>query len=508
MSITITKNKSIYPWIIAAVVMFPTAIEILDTTVANVALPYIAGGLATSVDESVWVLTSYIISNAIMLPITYWFSDKLGRKNYLLISISVFTFASLMCGFSTSLGELIFFRIIQGLGGGGLTPLSQSILLEVFPKKKHGQAMGFFGFGILLAPIIGPYLGGWLADNYNWHWIFFINIPLGIIAFALVKYIIPNNFNNNRNKNSKIDLIGLSLLILFIASLQIVLDKGQEYDWLGSNFIVLFLIITIIALIALIYWLLTSKSPIINLSIFRDWNYSFAIVIMFIRGFVFYGFNMINPLFLETLMGYNATIAGEVSVYSGLSIMVAMPIIGWLTSKYNQKNLALIGIVLSCFALFKMTGLTLQVNFEIFAFYRSIFGIGSAFILIPITTLAFSTISKNLTTQCTGMSNLARSIGGSIGISVVSALSIRRAQLHQNILVNHTNTLNHQFTHYLNTLQVHLHTTFKEACQITYNVVQQQAKLFAYLDIFQLLLLLILITIPFISAIRLNSRNF
>jgi MFS transporter, DHA2 family, multidrug resistance protein len=506
MNPTSTKYQKIFPWIIAAVVMFPTAIEILDTTVANVALPYIAGGLATSVDESTWILTSYIISNAVMLPITYWFSDKLGRKNYLLLSIIVFTIGSLMCGFATSLEELVLFRIIQGLGGGGLTPLSQSILLEVFPKEKHGQAMGFFGFGILLAPIIGPYLGGWLSDNYSWHWIFFINIPLGILAFILVKKIIPKSFNNNKNKSSKIDAVGLGLLVLFIGSLQIVLDKGQEYDWFASNFILSFTTITIVAFIILIYWLLKSKSPLIKLHIFKNWNFTFAVISLFINGFVFYGLNMTYPLFLEKLMGYNATTAGQVSVYSGIAVMFAMPITGWLTSKYNQKIIALTGIVLYSIGLYKMSGLTLQANFEVFALYRSIFGVGLALMWIPITTLAFSTLNKTLITQGTGISNLARSIGGSIGISVASTLSIRRAQIHQNILIGHTNILNHQFTNSINALQQSLQTTYKETCQIVYNTVLAQAQLLAYLDVFKFLLLLSIATIPFVLFIK-YKRN-
>jgi MFS transporter, DHA2 family, multidrug resistance protein len=492
------KKRTLNPWIIAAVVMFPTAIEILDSTVANVALPYISGGLAVSINQSTWILTAYIVSNAIMLPITYWFSDKIGRKNFLLASIVVFTFASIMCGFSTSLGEMIFYRILQGFGGGGLTPLSQSILLDVFPKEKHGQAMGFFGFGILVAPIIGPYLGGWLSDNYSWHWIFFINVPIGIIAFALIKYIIPNKFNNNKKKSIHLDYIGLSLLILFLTPLQIMLDKGQQSDWFGSNFIVFLFVIMLIAFITLIFWLIKSKDPIISLKIFKNKNYSLAVIIFFIRGFVFYAFGVIYPLFMENISGYTATISGEVNMISGIAVMIMMPITGWLTSKYNPKAIALSGVFLSCFACFYITGFNAQVNFNTFVFYRALFGVGSALMFIPLNTLAFSSITKEFMTKCTGMSNLARSIGGSIGISVVTTLSIRRSQLHQNILVDNTNILNHQFIHTLNTIQTQLHVGTQEAYQIIYNTVLKESLLMSYLDVFQLMLILLLITVPFI----------
>ena len=502
MEALINKKIKINPWLIAAVVMFPTAIEILDTTVANVALPYIAGGLGSSVDESTWVLTSYIISNAIMLPITYWFSDRLGRKTYLLASIIVFTISSMMCGMSTSLGELIFFRILQGAGGGGLTPLSQSILLDVFPKEKHGQAMGFFGFGILVAPIIGPFIGGWLADNYTWNWIFFINIPLGIIAFILVKLLIPKSFNDNKKKSLHIDFIGLSFLILFISSMQIVLDKGQECDWFASNFIIFFFVLMVVGLVLLIFWVINQKHPIINLKVFKDFNYSMAVVVMFIRGFVFYGFGVMYPLFLEKLLGYTATVSGEVNMFSGIAVMIMMPIIGWLTSKVNPKHLALAGIAISCYALLNITNYNIQINFGTFILNRCLFGIGTALIFIPINTIAFASVKKEHMTECTGLSNLARSIGGSIGISVSTTLSIRRAQLHQNILVNHTDSLSHQFVNYFNAVQNSLQASAQSSYQVIYNIVQQQATLLAYLDVFQLMLLLVLLMTPFVVLIR------
>jgi MFS transporter, DHA2 family, multidrug resistance protein len=502
------KNILVHnPWIIAIAVMFPTALEILDSTVANVALPYISGGLASSINESTWVLTSYIISNAIMLPITYWFSDKLGRKNFLLISVVVFTFSSLMCGFSTSLEELIFFRIIQGFGGGGLTPLAQSILLETFPKEKHGQAMGFYGFGLLFAPVIGPFIGGWLSDNYTWNWIFFINIPLGIIGFFMIKYIIPEKFNNNKKKSIKIDCIGLSLLFLFIAPFQAALDKGQENDWFSSNFIIFLSIIAVVSFVALIIWLLKAKDPLINLKIFKNWNFSIAIILIFVRSFGFYAFNVVNPLFLENLMGYTATVAGEISIFSGIAIMISMPIIGILTSKYNNKFLIFAGLLLCYFAVINLMGFTLHINFGRFALFRAIFGIGSAFMLIPLNTVAFSTVSKENMTQSTGMLSLARSIGSSIGISSVTTLIARRSQIHQNILVNHTNILNRHFTNYVHSIQTHLHTTTKAAYQVVYNIVTRQATFQAYIDVFQVILIFLLIIAPLIPLLRTGRKS-
>ncbi|MCF7792110.1 MAG: DHA2 family efflux MFS transporter permease subunit [Victivallales bacterium] len=499
--------KKISPWFIAAVVMLPTGIEMLDTTVANVSLPYIAGGLAASVDESTWLLTSYIISNAVMLPITYWFSDKLGKKNYLLASVFVFTASSVMCGLSTSLSELIFFRILQGIGGGGLAPLSQAIMLESFPKEKHGEAMGFFGLGVLVAPIIGPYIGGWLSDNYSWHWIFFINFPLGVFSFYLIKYFIPESFNSNRNKKISMDYIGLLLLILFIGPMQIVLDKGQENDWFNSGFIIFFFIIMAVSFVCLLVWLLKGKNPIIDLKIFRDRNYALGTSALFIRGFIFYAYGVIYPLFLEKLLGYNATLSGKVCMYAGIGVIAVMPIAGWLTEKFNPKIIALTGVVLSCYGLWQIAGLNLNADFGTIILYRACVGIGSGLMFIPLNTIVYSFVGNTNITKCTGVANLARSIGGSIGISAATTLAVRRSDLHQTVLVNHTDTLTRQFNDYFNTVKSQLHTGDQTAYQFLYDKVLKQANLLAYLDIFKLLFILFIVTVPFILLTKTITKK-
>ena len=333
-------TPNINKWLITIAVMIPTFMEIVDTSVANVALPNMQGSLNAGTDEVTWVITSYLVSNAVVLPMTGWLSRLFGRKRFLITCIILFTLASFLCGAAPNLGSLIFFRILQGAAGGALIPISQAILMESFPPRQQGMAMAIFGIGAMFGPVVGPTLGGWITDNMNWRWIFYINVPVGIIAVIMVKYFIFDPAYMKRHKTS-IDYWGLALLTLGIGSLQVVLDKGQSDDWFNSSFIIAFSIISVVSLMLFVYTELKHEHPIVNLRLFKDISFSSGNFIMFIVGFCLYGSIVMIPLFLQTLMGYNATMAGMVLAPGGLATLIAMPFVGALMQKYDGRWIVL-----------------------------------------------------------------------------------------------------------------------------------------------------------------------
>jgi MFS transporter, DHA2 family, multidrug resistance protein len=494
MSMLETKSDTyINPYLVALVVMLPTALEVLDTSIANVVLPYIAGDLGVSVEKSSWILTCYLVSNAIILPITGWLSHTLGRKRYFLLSIFVFTLSSLLCGMSTSLNQLLFFRILQGLGGGGLLPLSQAILLEHFPNKKRSIGMGIYGMGVILAPIFGPMLGGWIADNYSWHWIFLINIPVGIVSIFLVYTFIQEKAGTAKNK-IKIDYIGLAILSLGIAALQILLDKGQNYDWFSSKFILALAVIATISLIFIIYWELKTPNPVIDLRMLKDRNFAISTVAMFAVGMSFYAVTEAIPLLLQTLMGYTAFLSGLVIAVAGTVVLFGMPTAGILSSKFNPKYIIIAGWGLTIVALYSMTRFNLQVNFGTIAEARSLMGLGTSLIFVPINAIAFMYIANDKIEYGTGLINLMRNIGGSVGISFVNTVVSRGSQVHQNYLVKNITPLNPAFNKTVNYFKAEFNTTTTEAYQMVYLEIQQQAGMLSYLDAFRYLMIILLFT--------------
>ena len=494
MSMLETKSDTyINPYLVALVVMLPTALEVLDTSIANVVLPYIAGDLGVSVEKSSWILTCYLVSNAIILPITGWLSHTLGRKRYFLLSIFVFTLSSLLCGMSTSLNQLLFFRILQGLGGGGLLPLSQAILLEHFPNKKRSIGMGIYGMGVILAPIFGPMLGGWIADNYSWHWIFLINIPVGIVSIFLVYTFIQEKAGTAKNK-IKIDYIGLAILSLGIAALQILLDKGQNYDWFSSKFILALAVIATISLIFIIYWELKTPNPVIDLRMLKDRNFAISTVAMFAVGMSFYAVTEAIPLLLQTLMGYTAFLSGLVIAVAGTVVLFGMPTAGILSSKFNPKYIIIAGWMLTILALYSMTRFNLQVNFGTIAEARSLMGLGTSLIFVPINAIAFMYIANDKIEYGTGLINLMRNIGGSVGISFVNTVVSRGSQVHQNYLVKNITPLNPAFNKTVNYFKAEFNTTTTEAYQMVYLEIQQQAGMLSYLDAFRYLMIILLFT--------------
>src|ERR1035437_7932988 len=422
------------PWIIAASVMLATFMVVLDSSVANVALPHIAGNLSASTDEATWVLTSYLVSNAIMLPAAGWISRRIGRKRLLIVSILIFTAASLLCGMALSMPMLIVARILQGVGGGGMQPLAQAILLESFPPSKHGTAMAVFGVGIVVAPVIGPTLGGWITDSYSWRWIFYINLPVGLLALFMVNLFIEDPPYLRKAFRGAIDYLGFGIMAIWLGTLQLVLDKGQEADWFAAGWIRWTAAVSAIALLSFIMREFTSREPIVQLRILGNRNFLVGTVITCLYGFVLYGVTAILPLFLQTLMGYSAMESGLTVTPRGMGSLLSMIVVGILVNYIDGR------ILLACgFAIFGYSSLLLShINFAIsmgsVAWPNFINGFAGGFVFVPLTTMAMGLLRKQEIGNAAGIYNLMRNIGGSIGIASVTTLLVRGAQTHQNYL--------------------------------------------------------------------------
>ncbi|MBA4348600.1 MAG: EmrB/QacA family drug resistance transporter [Thermodesulfovibrio sp.] len=423
-------------WLVALTVMLPTLIEIIDTSVVNVSLDHIRGSLSAGIDESTWTITSYLVSNAIIIPITGWLSRMFGRKRYVIFSISLFTVSSFLCGIAWNLQSLIFFRILQGLGGGALQPISQSILLETFPPRQHGTAMAVFGIGIMFGPIIGPLLGGWITDNWSWHWIFYINVPIGIISIFMTMIFITDPPYMKKIK-MKIDYWGLTLLTVGLGCLQIVLDKGQQENWFSSNFIVWLSIISATSLILFVVVELFAEHPVVNLRTFKNISFSTGNIVMFIGFFNLFASIVLLPIYLQTLMGYTAFLAGLVLGPGGVATMLALPIAGKLVNKINPKGLLAFGIIVNAYATYLMANFNLHADFDAVIWPRIVLGIGMGFFFIPLTTLTMASVKKEDMGNASAIYNLLRNLGGSFGVAFVTTMLARRAQFHQAHLVEH-----------------------------------------------------------------------
>jgi MFS transporter, DHA2 family, multidrug resistance protein len=421
-------------WLIALTVMLPTLIEIIDTSVVNVALDHIRGSLSAGIDESTWTITSYLVSNAIIIPMTGWLSRFFGRKKYLIISITVFTISSFLCGAAWSLQSLIFFRILQGIGGGALQPLSQSILLETFPPRQHGIAMAVFGIGIMFGPIVGPLLGGWITDNWSWHWIFFINVPIGIISILLTMVFIADPPYMKQMK-MKVDYWGLALLALGLGCLQIVLDKGQQENWFSSGFIFWLSVISAASLFSFVVVELFAKNPVVNLRAFKNISFSTGNVVMFLGFFNLFASIVLLPIYLQTLMGYTAFLAGFVLGPGGMATLIALPLAGSLVNKVSPKALLAFGIIVNAYATYLMSNFNLSADFYTVIWPRIVLGIGMGFFFIPLTTMTMSGIRKEDMGNASAIYNLLRNLGGSFGVAFVTTILSRRAQFHQSRLI-------------------------------------------------------------------------
>jgi MFS transporter, DHA2 family, multidrug resistance protein len=499
-------RPEVHPYVVAFTVVVSMFMEVLDSTVVNVSLPHIAGNLSSTVEEATWVLTSYLVANAIVLPMTGWFSSFFGRKRFYMICVAIFTFSSLMCGLSTSLRSLVFFRVLQGAGGGAMQPISQAITVESFPRDKLGMAMAIFGMGVILAPIIGPSLGGWITDNYNWHWIFLINIPIGIISLILTSIFVhdpPYLERKSLKGGVKVDYIGLALICVGLGFLQITLDKGQQEDWLGSNFIVTTTILAVCGLVGAVVWELRQKDPIVDLRLLKDRNFGLATFTMLMVGFVLYGSTVVLPLMLQNLLGYTALLSGLVLSPGGIVVLLMMPIVGRLSQRFEARWLLILGVSIFSLSLFHMASFNLNIDFTTAMTSRMWQSLGMAFLFIPINTSAFYFIAQKDVNRATGLINLARNVGGSLGISLVATIISRRQQFHQSVLVSGLDATNPIYQSTLGSATQMLMMRGSDPVQasgqahgIIYGIVQRHSAMLAFLDAFWVMGVLFLVIIP------------
>jgi DHA2 family multidrug resistance protein len=485
------------PWLIAVVVSMAAFMEVLDTSIANVALPYMAGNLGASNDESTWVLTSYLVSNAIVLPISGWLAATFGRKRFFMSCLTIFTVSSLACGFAPSLGLLLVFRVMQGAGGGGLQPIAQAILADTFPPEKRGLAFALYGLTAVLAPTIGPTLGGWITFNYSWRWIFFINLPVGILALFLVFRLVedPPYLSRLRAAGTRLDYVGIALLALGVGALQILLDKGQEDDWFGSHFIVTLAVISGVCLVSLVIWEWFHKDAVIDVKLFKSFNYLSANLMLFILGILLFSSLVLMPQFLQTLLGYTAELAGFVLSGGAVILLIALPLVGQLTTKVHARYIIAFGWLALAIAMYYSTKrIDLQLSFAAATWLRIAQVAGLGFLFVPITLVAYVGIPAEKSNSVAGMVNFMRNMGSSVGTSMVTTLIARRSQFHQSNLVAHTVPGNQQFQNFINGITAHLvnsglslHEATTQAYARAYRAVQAQAATLAYIDTYMVL---------------------
>ena len=483
------------PWLIAFVVSLAAFMEVLDTSIANVALPHIAGNLGASSEESTWVLTSYLVSNAIVLPITGWLVSLLGRKRFFLICIALFTVSSLLCGIAPTLAILLISRVIQGAGGGGLQPMAQAILADTFPPAKRGLAFSVYGVTAVVAPSIGPTLGGWITDNYTWRWIFLMNLPVGILAMFLVFTFVedPPFLKRMTLKQSTVDYVGFGFLAIGIAFLQIVLDKGQEDDWFGSNFILTLSIISVIALVCLVLWELHVKDPIVDVRLFKNLNFATSCLMMFMVGAASFSTTVLMPQFLQSLMGYSAQSAGMVLSAAAIILLIELPLVGRLTARVQARYLMAFGWATLTVAMFFSTQrIDLQVSFASATWLRIAQYVPIGFIFIPATMVAYLGLPQEKSNAVAGLVNFVRNMGSSVGTSAVTTILARRAQLHQAMLASHTSLSDPAFRDSAASLADRLRQGGVDRPQMQaygrlYESMQNQASTLSYIDAFWML---------------------
>lgn len=485
------------PWLIAVVVSLAAFMEVLDTSIANVALPHIAGSLAASNDESTWVLTSYLVSNAIVLPLSGWLAGLFGRKRFFLLCILSFTISSLLCGAATSLGTLIFFRVLQGAGGGGLQPTAQAILADTFPPQQRGLAFALYGITAVIAPTIGPTLGGWLTDNYTWRWIFYINLPIGILTLLLVLRMVedPPALRRAPAAAVRVDYIGIALLAVGIGALQVVLDRGQQDDWFGSRFITTLSIVSAVGLVSLIVWELYHRHPVIDIRLYKNFNFAASNLMMFMLGVVYFSSLVMVPQFLQTLLGYTAELAGLVLSASGVVLLLGMPVVGQLTTKVPTKYLIAFGwLCLAASMYYSTQRLNLQISFRVAMWLRVAQAAGLPFLFVPITLSSYVGLPAEKSGDAAGLINFMRNIGASVGTSFVTTMIARRAQFHQSVLSYHTTPYKLEFQQTVTGLsqQVVLSGTSpadaqQQAYGIIYSQMLAQSQTLAYIDTFMML---------------------
>lgn len=494
------SNIEVNPWLVALTVSMATFMEVMDTSIANVALRHIAGDLAAGISESTWVLTSYLVSNAIILPISGWLASVMGRKRFYMTCVALFTVSSFLCGIAPSLGWLLVFRVMQGAGGGGLAPSEQAILTDTFPENKRGQAFALYGMAVVVAPAVGPALGGWITDTYTWRWIFFINLPVGILSLFLTHLFVKDSEAAKQEHKDiwkggiKIDYLGMGLVALGLGCMQIVLDKGQEDDWFGSTFICVMITLAAIGIIGLLIWEFITDDPIVDLPLFKNYNFLAINLMMFAVFFVLLSTTQLLPQFVQELMQYNATKAGLILMPGGFVIMALMPVVGRLVNVVQPRYLIALGLLGMSAAMWYMTNMDVQVSFGTIALARCFQTASMAFLFVPINTAAYTGLPTGKSNQASAMINLMRNLGGSVGISVVTTLISRRGQMHQTRLVSHLTPYDPAYRQALRQATTNLihHGTapgaaMMQALDSIYQSMQLQATMLSYIDGFKLL---------------------
>lgn len=496
------------PWPATLAVMLATFIFVLDSTIANVALPHMAGSFSSSNEEALWILTSYMIASGIVLPSVAWFSGVFGRKKFFINCVLLFTVSSFLCGLAQTLDQMILARILQGLGGGAIVPISQAILLENFPLEKRRMAMSIFGVGIIIAPIIGPVLGGWITDNYSWHWIFYINVPLGFLAAALTNMFVEDPPFARKKEGQKIDFVGFSFLILWLVCLQVVLDKGQNADWFSSPWICWTFAVSMISMIVFIVSQLVNEKSIIDLRVFKDKNFSFGTILLVLIMAVLYSSIAIMPLFLQNLLRYSAFLSGYSMMPRGVGSVTAIIITGVFAKKIDDRLLIAIGLMLMGAGGLIFGTSNLQISMINIIIPNFIFGLGMGFCMISLSTLSLATLKAEKMTNATGIQALLKNIGGAIGMSIVATMLSRFGQMHQHSMVGYLNPLNPVFkakvagTTAMLAKYSHITLASQKANYLMYLELLRQSTLWAFMDAFRIFGLICFLIIPILFLMK------
>ena len=503
------------PYLIAFVVSIATFMEVLDTTIANVALRHIAGGLAVGIDESTYVITSYLVANAIVLSISGWLSTVIGRKRFYMICVAIFTVSSLLCGFAWNLQSLVLFRILQGLGGGGMATSEQAILADSFPPHKRGQAFAIYGVAVVVAPVIGPTLGGWITDTYTWHWVFLINVPMGLLSLFLVGTLVkePSGAEEERekllSKGLRVDYVGFLLVAIGLGSLEYVLDEGQRNDWFGSNMIVFFAVLSAVSLLALIPWELTREDPIVDLRLLGRRQFAACFLVMLATGAVLISTTQLLPQLLQSEFNYTAMLAGLALSPGGIATLVLMPVVGRLVSSVQPKYLIMLGATIVAFSMWHLTGLSGDITYGYAAMSRIFLALGLPFLFLPVTTASYDGVPPDKTNQASALINVARNIGGSMGVALAQTILAQRQQFHQSRLIEHAapSDLGYQqtietMTRFFQAQGSNASDAASQAVAWVGRTLQHQVDLLAYIDVFWTLAIIAVLMIPTAAVLR------
>ena len=503
---------SLNPWLLVAIISIPTFMEVLDTSIANVSLEYIAGGLAITNDQATWVLTSYLVANAVVIPLSGWLSDAIGRKRYFMISIALFTTSSFLCGIAPNLTFLVIARVFQGIGGGGLAPVEQSMLADTFPPEKRGIAFAAFAIVVVVGPVLGPSLGGYITEYSSWHWVFLINVPVGILALFLVATFVdePEAVVKDREKKLKgglsIDWLGVALVFLGLGFLEIVADRGERQDWFSSPLIVVSAIISAVSLIALVIWETNTDDPIINLKLLKSGNFSMTLVVMMITGLILFGSTQLIPQMLQQVLGYSALDAGLALTLGGIGTLIAVPIAGQLTGKIDVRVILITALLVQAAALWNLSHFDAGISFRDAAIGRLYQSIALPFLFVPINAVAYIGLPRSATGQASALLNVARNLGGTLGISSAQTLLAHQQQIHQSRLVEGLSPLNPNYNEWVGQARDVGASAGGDpqmtAMGILYSTVQKQASMEAFISVFHMLMWLVLIVTPLVLLMR------